>query len=179
MTSPQQAWAAPTEDSLVERDKPQWRLATLAGLAAGLGAAVLYAVVSTALDREILYFIIAVGVVAAYVVARIVKIASPITALISLLVGAVSVAAAIYLLQACLFWGDLPSALSHLDRTSTSLMFSSYFDDPLGYLWAGAGVVAAFVVGRGSFRNSTGTAGASATASQPVQHITPLTPPEL
>jgi hypothetical protein len=179
VTSPQQSWSAPTDSSLVERAQPRWLLGTLAGLAAGLVAAVLYAVITAVANSEILYLIIGVGVVAGLVVKMVIRVASPATAAISFLVGTLSVATAIYLVQAVGLWGDLGTALSHLGDTSPGTMFDLYFSDPLGYVWAGAGVIAALVVGLGALgQNADTTPAASGEADQPVQHITPLAPPE-
>jgi len=161
----------------VERARPRWLLAACAGLGAGLVAAALYAAISAAMDREILYLIIAVGFVAGIVVARVAKVASPVTAAIAFAVGAFSVAAAIYLYEAAQLWGSLPEALSHIGDASLGTTFDVYFSDPLGYVWAAAGIITALLVGLGILGGGTNTT-AGTTDGQPVQHATPLTPPE-
>jgi hypothetical protein len=182
VTSPQQAWAPPKEHALVERARPRWVLGTFAGLGAGLVAAMIYAAISAAMDSEILYLIIGVGVVAGWVIIRIVKVASPVTAVISIAVGAFSVAAAIYLYAASQLWGSLPEALSNIGKTNPGERFSAYFSDPLGYVWAAVGVIAALVTGMGALGGTgtatTGTTAPGAVTGKPAEHVTPITPPE-
>jgi hypothetical protein len=119
-------------------------------MAAGLVSAVLYAVISAAIEREILYLIILVGAAVGIAVVKVSRVDSIVTGLIATVIGAAAIAAAIILYMATLAFGNIVEALQNLGNIRYDKVFEIYFDDPLGYIWAGVGLVAAFVVGSGT-----------------------------
>jgi hypothetical protein len=144
-----QAWRPPSEESVIERVRPRWLLASVAGLAAGLAAAGLYAWLSADFDYQDHFLLIGVGAAVGVVVPRIVRVDSLVTAGLCLAIAGVCVAVAIYLDQAVASWGDLSSALSHFSYADLRFQFSTYFGHPSTILWVGVALFAAIVLGWG------------------------------
>ncbi len=131
--------------------RPNWALAGLAGLAVAAVMAVLYAVVSAAMDREILYAMLLVGGLSGLAVNLVVGPSTEsqrrASALTSAVTGAAGVAAAIILYLAAEVFGDIGSAFANLGNIYYDRLFEAYFSDPLGYVWSAAGVIAAAWMG--------------------------------
>lgn len=132
-------------------------LPILAAAAAGLVAAALYGIISDAIHTEILYAMIGVGVVPGLVLAKLAGRSGVTIGLIALVLGAVSVVAAVYLYVATARFGNFVDGIKGLNNLSISDAFSIYFTDPLGYVWALAGVAAAGFAGFGAAAKARAT----------------------
>jgi len=157
MTEPLQSWSAPYPDAIIEPVKTNWFLATIASLGVGLAAAVLYALISVSVKSEILFLIIAVGAVVGIVVVLVAKVDNVATGLLSSAIAVVSIAVAIFLLVASATWGSVGEAFSHIGDNNLSVVYETYFSDPLGYVWAFAGLVAAYYFGSGQSKKGKNT----------------------
>jgi len=147
---PQVQPVQPEPPGIASGARPNWIAAIFAGLVAGLVSAVLYAVISAAIEHEILFLIIAVGAIVGFVVAKVSRVDSVLTGVIATVIAAGAIAAAIILYMATLAFGNIVEAVQNLGNLRYDKVFEIYFDDPLGYVWAGVGLISAFAVGSGT-----------------------------
>ncbi|MCB2412346.1 hypothetical protein LGT39_05725 [Demequina sp. TTPB684] len=126
-----------------------WLLATGAAIAVGAIAAFAYAAISFAIQREFLMLVIGFGVLIGLTVAFVAKRTGPVTGLLAALITAVSVLAADALMVVFFAAGSIGTGMSRLADVDLGTVISAYFDDPLGYLWLGVALFAAFSTASG------------------------------
>jgi len=152
---------------MVDDRRPRWLLGTIAGLAGGLVAAVIYALISSAMNAELLFLMIVVGAVGGFLLRVVGRVTGLAAGVLSVIIGAASIAVAIILYLTTELFGSLPAALRNLDNVYYDKLFQVYFEDPLGYVWVGAGIIVGFLVGAGwSQRAAASSARGPALATQ-------------
>jgi hypothetical protein len=173
-TNPEQPGTTP---GMVDERRPRWLLGTIVGLVGGLAAGVLYGVVSSAMNAEVLYFMIIVGGIGGFLLRVVGRVSGPVAGLVSVVIGVASIAVAIILLLTTELFGSLGGALRNLDNVYYDKLFSAYFSDPLGYVWAGAGIVVGFFLGSGWSQRAAASSGGPALATQapPAPNAQPTT----
>lgn len=146
-----QAYPAP----YIEDTRPSGALLALgavAGLAAGLVAAFAYATFTMYVQRELLWFMVFVGVAVGFCVSRVSRRTGALPAIVSLVVGVPAVFAAAALVVAFGGAGSIPDGLAYVRLFGPVDLLRFYFEDFLGYVWVGAGVVASAAAGATGMR---------------------------
>jgi hypothetical protein len=157
---PQQAAYAPpqpqqpalTSPAARTNESSSWTLALVSAVVVGIVAAFVYALVSSLVNRELLILMVFLG---AGPGAMIVGIARPkslvarlISMVLSIVLGAAAIAAAIVLYVAAEAMGSIWSGISNLGNINYDALFRLYFSDAMGYFWVALGLIAAVVVGK-------------------------------
>jgi hypothetical protein len=124
----------------------------LSAVLLGVVAAFVYALVSSLVNRELLVLLLFLG---AGPGAMIVGIGRPksvfarlVAMVLSIVLGAAAIAAAIVLYVAAEATGSIWSGISNLGNIDYVALFRVYFSDAMGYFWVALGLVAAVVVGK-------------------------------
>jgi len=125
-------------------------LGILAGVGLGLVAVAVYVGISAALNRELLYFALLIGILVGFGITRAGKTRGVLAGVISALITAVLFVLAVLLLFTALLAKNYGEPFFELlsvvfDHTLETLQM--YFEDPLGYVWGAATVVVGFMSG--------------------------------